>query len=123
MDVKGSVEERNVGWDQAFKRGDAAGMAAFYAEDAVLMPNDKPVVHGKEGVQEFFQEMIDRDGGISTSRMVEFGVKGDIAYQVANITVTDTKAPDHRKSLEIFHRQPDGSWKIHQCIWNSDNSS
>jgi len=120
MEAKRAMEERNVGWDKAYKRGDAAGIAAFYAEDAILMPPNQPMVRGKKALQEFFQGMIDKVGGTHTSQMVEFGVEGDLAYQVATIALTDTKTPDQGRFLEIFRRQQDGSWKIHRCIWNSD---
>ena len=116
MEAKKAMEERNIGWVGAYKRGDAAGVAAFYAEDAILMPPNQPILRGKKAIQEFFQGMIDQVGGTPTTpQMVEFGVEGNLAYQVATFTI-----PDQGKLLEIFRPQQDGSWKIHLCIWNSD---
>lgn len=120
MEAKRVMEERNVGWDKAYKQGDAAGVAAFYAEDAILMPPNQPMVRGRKAIQEFFQVMIDTVGGTRTSQVVEFGVEGDLAYQVATLSITDTKTPFQGRFLEIFRPQPDGSWKIQRCIWNSD---
>jgi uncharacterized protein (TIGR02246 family) len=123
MEAKQAVEEINVGWDKAYKRGDAAGIASFYAEDGILMPPNQPKVRGRKAILPFFQEMIDKVGGTHTRQMVEFGVEGDLAYQVATIALTDTKTPGQGKFLEIFRPQQDGSWKIHLCIWNSDKPS
>lgn len=120
MEAKRVMEERNVGWDKAYKQGDAAGVAAFYAEDAILMPPNQPMVRGRKAIQEFFQVMIDTVGGTRTSQVVEFGVEGDLAYQVATLSITDTKTPFQGRFLEIFRPQQDGSWKIQRCIWNSD---
>src|SRR6187399_3244869 len=36
-------------WD-AFAHGDAAGILAFYDDDAVLMPPDAPIVRGKAAI-------------------------------------------------------------------------
>jgi ketosteroid isomerase-like protein len=120
MEAKRAMEERNVGWVEAYKRGDAAGVASFYAEDAILMPPNQPMVRGKKALQEFFQGMIDQVGGTHTTpQMVEFGVEGDLAYQVATFTITDTKTPFQGRFVEIFCPLQDGSWKIHLCIWNN----
>ena len=121
MEAKRAVEEINIGWDKAYNQGDAAGCAAFYTEDAILMPPNQPMVRGKKAVQDLMQGMIDKVGGTHTRHMVEFGVEGDLAYQVATIVMTNTKTTDQPgKFLEIFRPQQDGSWKIHLCIWNSD---
>src|SRR5271166_2736713 len=45
-------------FDAAFINGDAAALAAFYAEDAVIIPHDGPPIYGREAIQKHFVDML-----------------------------------------------------------------
>ena len=45
-------------FDDAFINGDAAALAAFYAEDAVIIPHDGPPIYGREAIQKHFVDMF-----------------------------------------------------------------
>ena len=121
MDTKRAIEDKNALLKKAYNRGDAAGCAAVFAEDALLLPPNQPMLRGKQAIQALIQGWIDTIGGTMSNPMMEFGGEGDLAYQVATYAFTDTKTPDQGKFVEIFRRQPDGSWKVYLTIYNSDN--
>ena len=77
-------------------------------------------VRGKKGIKGLIQGWTDKIGGTISNPMLEFGVEGDLAYQVATYAFQDTNTPDQGKFVEIFRRQPDGSWKVYLTIYNSD---
>src|SRR5262245_51005227 len=52
--------------EQAFNRGDAAGCADVYTEDAEIIPEDGPVVRGHKGITEFFKDQVARDISFDT---------------------------------------------------------
>ena len=41
-------------WNEAFNKGDAAALAAFYDDEAVLLPPSHDVLEGPAGVEKFF---------------------------------------------------------------------
>jgi ketosteroid isomerase-like protein len=102
-------------WDKA---------VAMYADDAVLMMPNMPAVTGKLAIREAFAayppvsefkiygEEIAGSGDIAV-------VRGAISYVMmpagASLAIADTS-----KSLEVWRRQADGSWKLHWDISNSD---
>ena len=45
-------------FDDGFINGDAAALAAFYAEDAVIIPHDGPPIYGREAIQKHFVDMF-----------------------------------------------------------------
>ena len=51
-------------WVEAFNRGDADGLAAFYADDAVNHQVAESPVHGKAAIREMFA------GGFASATMV-----------------------------------------------------
>jgi uncharacterized protein (TIGR02246 family) len=121
MDLKKALEEEIAAWTKAYNQGDAAGCTAVYAEDAMMLPPNQPMVRGKQAIKEFNQRMLDQVGGTISNRIVEASVEGDLAYQVGTYAITDTKTPDQGKFVNIFRRQQEGSWKILVAIYNSDN--
>jgi uncharacterized protein (TIGR02246 family) len=120
MDIKKKLEEEVAAWSKAYNQSDAAGCTAMYAEDAMMLPPNQTMARGKQAVKEFNQRMLDQVGGNISNRIIEFGVAGDLAYQVGTYAITDTKKPDEGKFVNIFRQQKDGSWKLQVAIFNSD---
>jgi ketosteroid isomerase-like protein len=101
----------------------AAYVKLYYAEDAmVLMPNTPPV-QGRAAIQAtmasfppisaFKAEIVDMDG------------RGDLAYVRGNysMTMNPPGAPamtDKGKYVEVWKKQPDGTWKVSCDSWSSD---
>ena len=110
----------------ASKAGDAAAFAACYTDDAVLMPPNEPAVVGKQAIQSCAQAIFDQFTEEGTAQTVEVEVTGDWGFTRLNFTMTLTPKAggeaieDNGKWLQIWRRQPDGSWKIYREIYNSD---
>lgn len=47
MDMKKILEDLDTGYNEAFNRGDAAGCAAFFTDDVVLLAPGQPMTRGK----------------------------------------------------------------------------
>ena len=66
--------------------GDAAGVAALYTDDAVLLPPGAAKIDGREGIQGFWQAFIDagvRDVAVTTQEVDDFGdVANDVGTSV-----------------------------------------
>jgi ketosteroid isomerase-like protein len=120
MDMKKVIEDKNAALKIAYDRGDSAACVAVFGEDALMLPPHQPMLRGKQVIQELIQGWIDNIGGTISNPMMELGVDGDLAYQVATYAFQDTKTPDQGKFVEIFRRQPDSSWKVYLTIYNSD---
>jgi uncharacterized protein (TIGR02246 family) len=120
MDVKKAIEDKNAAFNKAYQQGDAAGCAAVFTEDAIMLPTNEPMVRGKQAIQKFFQGFLDKVGGKNDNHIVEFGVEGDLTYQASTFTIPDARTPYQGKFVEILRRQEDGSWKVAVSIFNSD---
>ena len=49
---RAEVDEANRRFMEAMERGDAASVAALYAEDAVVLPPDGPMVSGRSAIKD-----------------------------------------------------------------------
>jgi uncharacterized protein (TIGR02246 family) len=110
----------------AVNAGDAKGIAALYASDAMLLAPNLPLQRGRTAIQSFWSGLLD-------AYTVNFEVasdmlegRGDLAYNLGHYRFTavpKTKnAPgtaDEGKYVEILKKQPDGSWKYTIDTYNS----
>lgn len=121
MGMKKVLEDFDAAYNKAFNRGDAAGCAAFFTDDVILLAPDQPMIRGNRAFQELYQSrMDDSSGGTHSNQLVEYGVEGDMAYQVGTYAITGTDPSEEGKFVNILRRQPDGTWKVFVSIFNSD---
>jgi uncharacterized protein (TIGR02246 family) len=123
--AKDSIEAALVTFEEAYNSGDAAAVAALYTEDAALLPPDMARMDGKEAVQSFWQGAM--DSGLENLRLetVEVEESGDIAYEVGNFTLAvpsqdGAPADVNGKYIVVWKKGPDGTWRLHRDIWNTD---
>jgi ketosteroid isomerase-like protein len=112
-------------WVEAVNSGDAAGVAAFYADDAiVLAPNNEPL-QGRNQIQGFFEDLMKLQPSfdpLDSLRIVEAGdlVVGAGRYSLKLLPPgADAPITDHGKYLGVFKRQADGSLKLILDTWNT----
>ena len=121
MDMKKFLEDFDAGYNEAFNRGDAAGCAAYFSEDVILMAPNQPMIRGKKAFEETYLSRIEQStGGTHSNELVEFGVEGDLAYQIGTYAVEGANPPEQGKFLNILKRQADGTWKVAVSAFNSD---
>lgn len=121
MDMKTFLEDFHEGYNEAFNRGDADGCAAFFTDDVVFLPPGEPMTRGKQAFLDSYRSRIKRnEGGTHSNALVDFGVEGDLAYEIGTFAIADTDPPEQGKFVNILKRQPDGSWKVAITIFNSD---
>jgi uncharacterized protein (TIGR02246 family) len=121
MDMKKVLEDFDAAYNKAFDRGDAAGCAAFFTEDVLLMAPGQPMTRGKKAFEETYRSRMDESsGGTHSNKLVEYGVEGDLAYQIGTFAITGTNPSEQGKFLNILKRQADGTWKVAVSIFNSD---
>ncbi len=125
MTARDSIEATIKTLLESLSGGDAAGVAAHYTEDAVLLPPQAARIDGREGIQGFWQALMDagvRDVALTTQEVDDFG---DVANEVGAISATAPSEDGGRvqlagKYVVVWKRGGDGTWRLHRDIWNFD---
>jgi uncharacterized protein (TIGR02246 family) len=121
-EFKSTIEAGHKAFMAAFDRGDAAGLAALYTEDAQLLPPNADFVTGRAAVQAFWQALMDR--GIKAMQLItgELEDHGDTGIDVGRYRLFGKGGQefDQGKYIVIL-KQVDGEWKLHRDIFNSSN--
>lgn len=120
-----TVRQITPAWFKAYNAGDADGVAALYAENAVLSPPGAPAAHGMQAIREYLMKDV---GGAAASGLTlvagsstDFGMSGDLAWDSGTFTAMDKSgnSVDAGKYVTVYAKK-DGKWSIIRDIWNSD---
>jgi uncharacterized protein (TIGR02246 family) len=107
-------------WVEGALAGDAASVAALYAEDARMVNLMGEVAEGRQSIQDAFATGFE---GISSLQVnsTDVVVGSDVMTDMGTFTQT-YQTPDGQEQtlngeyLVVLRRQPDGSWKLVQHL-------
>jgi uncharacterized protein (TIGR02246 family) len=113
--------------ETAVTTGKLEEIAAFYAEDAVLLPTAEPMISGKAAITAEWQHVLaipDYQNKTSLQR-VEVAASRDMAVTMGSYSSRmmgeDGKpVTEPGKWLTVWKKQPDGAWKIVMDTYNTD---
>jgi uncharacterized protein (TIGR02246 family) len=111
----------------AYESGNTAALADLVTDDVVVMPPNQAALHGR-------QALVEWETALAAQMTVTFQsyqsddiqVSGDVAIERYSGSVTFTPKAggeamsETMKGIHIYRRQADGSWKISQDIWSSN---
>ena len=122
-DIADEVLAAQIAWEEAFNAGDAATHAMLYTENAILLPPDAPMQHGRDATQALWQSFM--DAGITNADLTTTGIEdfGDTVNEMGTFTLD---APDGSggtvsvagKYIVVYKRAEDGSLLLDWDIWN-----
>jgi uncharacterized protein (TIGR02246 family) len=117
--LRGQIEKLDQAWQKAFNAGDAATVATFYTQDAVVMaPGAKPAT-GMSAIRTALGEAV-KQGVKNTLTPNDVVAAGNYAIETGDWVATgaDGKHLDHGPYVTVY-RKEGGGWKIYRDIWNS----
>ena len=126
-DLERSLRSADSALTAAIAATDAARTAAFYEDNAELLPVAEPAVNGRDAIRRKWAEFFGIPGFANQSRLTQVDVSADgtLAYTRGTyetaMTGGDGKPTVERgKWVTVWRRQADGSWRIVQDISNTD---
>jgi uncharacterized protein (TIGR02246 family) len=125
-DTRARAEIDSLGrqWEEAANRGQVEGIMEIYAPDAVILPPGGPVIEGSETIRELFRQEFERFDTKLAFTTQEIEVDGDMAFRRGRYVWRGTPrlsgqtVETTNKFLEVWRRQPDGTWRISVDMWN-----
>jgi len=114
-------------WSATAARNDLDGTVAFYADDAVLLAPNAPIATDKKAIRESWAGLLGPNTSVSWKwSRIEVAQSGELAYIYGSYKLTigasSVSGPvnDTGKFLEVWKKQPGGTWKCIVDTYNSD---
>jgi uncharacterized protein (TIGR02246 family) len=119
-DIRAQIEAANRGFEAAFARGDAAGVAACYTSDGMVLPPGAEAQSGNAAITAFWDAGM--KSGLAKVKLITLEAErhGETAYEVGRAEIYDANDTllDNAKYVVVWKRV-DGNWKLHRDIFNS----
>ena len=107
-------------WAAAFNAKDAAKVAAFYAEDAVLMPPNGPMVKGRANIEAQWKRVLAEGVTNMQLRPMESSISGNHAFEAGTSTLTVKGGEPVNGKYVVVYKRVGGDWKLDYDIFNED---
>jgi uncharacterized protein (TIGR02246 family) len=110
----------------AYNAGDAAAVAALFAEDAVSMPDHRAALVGRAAIESYFRDVFMQFSASVSVTPGETDVTGDVAHEHGTFSVTLTPKAGGSATTEtgnylvVLKKGSDGNWLVHHDIDNSN---
>ena len=122
------LSQMNKDFIKALIAKDAQAAANLYAEDAMILPPNEPLIQSRDSIQKYWQGAIDAgivNGSVTT---ISTGSNGDLGYEIGRfeLQIKDSTGKitiDKGKYTEILKRNSEGKWISIYGMWNSDSAS
>jgi uncharacterized protein (TIGR02246 family) len=117
---KAQIEAVNAKWTELFNKGDFAGIAQLYTEDAIAFPPGAAMVRGNTAIGAMWKSMAEQAGNPKVTTLEVKRLGRSTAREFGTYSLT-TKGPSPKeisgKYLVLWERVR-GQWKLAADIWN-----
>ena len=117
---KTALLARDREWSQTAK--DMNKFVSYFAPDASFYPPGMPVAAGSAAIMDTFMK-ISATPGFAVQWMptrAEVSAAGDVGYTVGTYEASMNGATEKGKYVTVWKKQPDGTWKVVEDIFNAD---
>lgn len=117
-EVRSAIDKGNAQWIEGWAKGDAAMVAAIFADDGVQLASSGKIFKGPKQIQERQKAgMQGADPGVKvTVTTTTVWLDGDTAYETGKYKYEYKEkgkpGVDEGRYVTIWKRQKDGSWKL-----------
>ncbi len=105
-------------YERAWRAGDAAALAALFAEDGFVLQSNRPPIRGRPAIQAAYEG---QGGGPLRLRALAFATEDSIGYIIGAYGYDNTPGDTGKFTLTL-HRAPGGTWLIFSDMDNPNAS-
>ena len=115
QELKQAAEVLGKSYDENYNAKNAAGMAALYESDGVLV-SPGPVIRGADNLKSYYQSRFDAGAGNHLTKIAEVHVQGDGGFGIGQFSATVPTPDGGQREIKgnlanVYRRDADG-WHL-----------
>jgi uncharacterized protein (TIGR02246 family) len=117
---KAALEAVNARWTELFNKGDFAGVASLYTEDATAFPPGSSMVKGRAAIEAMWKGMADQVGDPKLT-ILDVKKLGCCAAREIGTFSLKTKGPTPKEvtgKYVVVWEKAGKNWQLAADIWN-----
>ena len=116
-----AVRDADEAWSKVAGAKDVDKTVSYYADDAIVLPPNAPMVTSKDGIRDLWKGFLDSFTTISwNTTRVEVSKSGDMAVTTGTYQLTIKDGTNDRgKYCEVWEKK-NGAWKVATDMFSSD---
>jgi ketosteroid isomerase-like protein len=115
------ANEVTAAWSKAFDSGDAAALAALYADDARTMPPGAAPVVGRKDIEAYWRSDIGEGAPKTTLTPIDAVAVGNTVHVEGTYDVEGAQGIDlARGQYQQLWTREDGGWRVRREMWRMD---
>jgi uncharacterized protein (TIGR02246 family) len=119
---KAIIQSLNDKFAQAFNAGDAAGVAALYTEEAVILPPGAEMMKGRSAIQTFWKGAAEQlgNGKLTTVEVKPLGSDRALEIGTFSFRTKGAQPQEITGKYVVIWEKVGGDWKLATDIWNTN---
>ena len=117
---KADIEAVNARWTEYFNKGDFAGVASLYTEDATAFPPGAAMVKGRAAIGEMWKAMAEKvsDPKVTTLDVKPLGPSAVLEIGTVSLKTKGATPQEVTGKFVVVWRKVRADWKLAVDIWN-----
>ncbi|WP_210486094.1 YybH family protein [Rufibacter aurantiacus] len=122
-DITDEIKTLCRDFESAFAKGDAAGVAALYTQDGMLLPSGSDIVRGQDAIRQYWQGAMNAGMKECHLETIDVELLENTAIELGHFTLQGDggRIMDEGKNMVVWKKES-GEWKIQKDIWNSSSA-
>jgi ketosteroid isomerase-like protein len=121
--IKSEIITANKSFSDIFNQSGGVGVAALYADNAMILPPGSEMIGENEAIGKFWKGAF--DAGVKKVGLETISVEsiGSSAVETGKFILSDAndKQIDAGKYI-VYWKKEKGNWKLYRDIWNSSQA-
>jgi uncharacterized protein (TIGR02246 family) len=117
---KAEIEAMNAKWLDLFNKGDFAGVASLYTDDATAFPPGSAMVKGRAGIEAMWKSIAEKVGEPSLTTLDVKSLGSSAAREIGTFSLK-TRGPNPKEvtgKYVVVWEKIGNDWKLATDIWN-----
>jgi uncharacterized protein (TIGR02246 family) len=117
---KAEIEAVNAKWTEYFNKGDFAGVASLYTENATAFPPGAAMVRGRAAIAEMWKGMAEKVSDLKITTLEVKPLGSSAAMEIGTVSLK-TKEPTPQEvtgKFVVVWEKVGPDWKLAADIWN-----